>query len=265
MSTEGTRSTPRRFVARLRPHAPSAVPARSRISTEARFTALAAPPPPHGCEICGFSTAASRGHPEAVDAKECVDAPHNCACKEAAVNTAFLLISSAALAGADPMPAPHPAAVVVSGTGCSNCAPASDCCSKAGLFDRIKGRLGGRKAHDCGAPACAPAPAPVPCAPACAPAPCGPKSCADRPNLLDTLKARWGSKHGPCCDPCGATHVSGCAAPLPAGAAPVVPGTGAPKEMPKPKDKEPVKGNLTSAPVAPTVNGAGLTRPTSPY
>ena len=109
------------------------------------------------------------------------------------------------------------------------------------------------------------------------PAPCHscPTSVADRPNLFDKLKSRMGckKKHGPCCDPCGAT-VGGCATPLPAGAAPVVPVTPVPpKDMPKPKDVKPVdpkpKGGNSSSipaplPAAPTVNGAGLTG-NSPY
>jgi hypothetical protein len=195
------------------------------------------------------------------------------------VNAAFLIMSSAALAGADPAPPPPlPAApVVVSGAGCSSCgtpAYSSGCCgsSKQGLFDKLKGRFGGfgKKSHGCGcAPACAPP------APACAPAPCNtcnawnscPTSIASRSNLFDTLKSRWGhkKKHGPCCDTCGAaTAVDGCAAPLPVGAPPVVvPGpTAPPKEMPKPKETVKPKGNV-SAPLPP-VSGAGLTGP-SPY
>jgi hypothetical protein len=197
------------------------------------------------------------------------------------VNAAFLLMSSAALAGADPMPAPA-APVVVSGAGCSNCGPPvhySDCgCSKPGLLDRFKARFG-KKSHDCGcapAPCPTPCPPPAPCPPPCAPAPCHTcKSAADRPNLFDTLKSRWGHKKscGPTCDPCGASHLGGCATPLPADAHPVTPGTGTPpKVMPKPVDPKADpkadpkgKGNSTGAPLAPTVNGAGLTAPGSPY
>ncbi len=193
------------------------------------------------------------------------------------MNAAFLLMSSAALTGADPAPA-HPAPVVISsGSGCTNCGtPAhSDCgnCGRAGLLDRLKSRFGSRKSHDCGCAPCAPAPAP--CAPTCAPA-CDPckKSYADRPNLFDTLRAKWGAKKscGPTCDPCGASHLgAGCATPLPAGAAPVTPPAGGgapPKEMPKPKD--PPKSDAkpkgeAGAPGAPGVNRAGLTAPNSPY
>jgi len=197
------------------------------------------------------------------------------------VNAAFLLLSSATLAGADPvpaMPAPHAPVVISSGSGCTNCAPApavhADCgCeSKMGLFDRIKSKFG-KKSHDC----CAPAPV-------CAPEPCHTcGSVADRPNLFDKIKSRMGHKKscGPICEPtCGPT---GCAAPLPADAHPVTPPgtTIPPKEMPKPKDipkdipkelpkdkKEPGKGgNSTVIPIPmPPVTGAGgLTAPGSPY
>lgn len=187
------------------------------------------------------------------------------------MNAAFLLMTSAALAGADPAPPPPPPAapVVVSGAGCNNCAPAyaAGCCEKKpGLLDRIKSRLGGigKKSHDCG---CAPAPAP--CA---TPAPCNTCGGASaRPNLFDTLKARWGHKKhsncGPTCDPCGAAHI---APPVTGG---TIGGTTPPKEMPKPKDEKPKdkpkdekpKGGNTSSvppiPSVPPIAGAG----TSPY
>ncbi len=185
------------------------------------------------------------------------------------MNAAFLIMSSAALAGADPTPAvpAAPAApVVVSGTGCTNCgAPAysSACCgSKPSILDKIKAKFGSRS-HGCG---CAPAPVVDTC-----------NSCSTasyRPNLFDHLKARWGSKKcGPSCastcDPCG-TAVGGCASPLPPGAAPAAPPGGPttpPKEMPKetPKAKEKTGGNVSSIPQPlPPVTGAGLTG-TSPY
>lgn len=188
------------------------------------------------------------------------------------MNAAFLIMSSAALAGADPAPTtPPPAPVVVSGAGCNNCGAPPSCCSKPGIFDKIKARFSGfGKKSSCGcAPACPPAPCPAPCPPvkACAPPPCpppcppAPKCCptsiADRPNLLDNLKARWGSKKsGPCCDPCGATTVI---SPPPTG------GTTPPKEMPKPKDEKPKGGNTSSVPSPfPPVSGAGLSSG-SPY
>lgn len=197
------------------------------------------------------------------------------------MNAAILLMSSATLAGADPAPAAHPPAapvVISSGAGCSNCGTAaayyapSDCgCGKAGLLDRFKARFG-RKSADC----CTPAPC---CAPASACDPCH-KSAADRPNLLDKLKSRWGGKRSACCDPCATTYVDPCAtthavAAPPATTPPVTGGTTPPKEMPKPKDpkdskdsKDKGKGGNTggvSVPAPPTVSGAGLTTPASPY
>ncbi len=171
------------------------------------------------------------------------------------MNTAFLILSSAALAGADPAPAPAPAPatappVVVSGTGCSNCGVTPyahggcDSC-KPGLLDRIKSRMGGfgKKSHECG---------------------CG--SPPAHTNLLDAMKARWGTKHsgcGPTCDPCGSGYVT--AAP-PTPAPPSAPGTPPPQEMPKPKTGEKDKGGNTGSipqPV-PGVTGAGLSAG-SPY
>lgn len=166
------------------------------------------------------------------------------------MNAAFLLMSTAALAGADPVPAPPAAPAVIStGHGCNNCAPAT-CCEKAGLLDKIKARLGSlkHKSRDCG---CAPAPAPAPCH-TCA------KGIADRPNLFDKLKARWGSHKAcgcaPACDPCASAP-----APAPAG------GGTAPKEMPKPKDTPKVdpkpKGNVAIPAPLPPVTGASGTSP----
>lgn len=177
----------------------------------------------------------------------------------ATVTAAFLLMSSAALAGADPVPvapaAPAPA-VVNSGAGCNKCAPCG-CEKKPGLLDRLKEKFG-KKSGDCCAPvpACAPVKVPLPCNT------CG-SSAADRPNLLDKLKSRWSSKHSNCGPTC-----------CTAGAPIIQPGTGtAPKEMPKPKDVKPKSddkpkaGTSGSIPLPlPPVNGAGgLTGSGSPY
>jgi hypothetical protein len=169
------------------------------------------------------------------------------------VNAAFLLLSSAALAGADPAPAaPAAPAVISTGHGCNNCgAPAAACCPKTGLLDKIKSRLGGlrSKSHDCG---CAPAPAP-----ACDTCP---KSVADRPNLLDKLRARMGAKKScgcaPACDPCAT-------APHHDAHAPTTGGTPPPKEMPKPKDPPKVdpKGNVGIPTPLPPITGAAGTSP----
>ena len=94
------------------------------------------------------------------------------------MNAAFLIMSSAALAGADPIPPQYAPPIVYSGgAGCSTCgapAPVADCCGKAhkvGLLDKLKARFSGfgKKSHGCGCtaePACAPAPVCAP-APAC--------------------------------------------------------------------------------------------------
>ena len=153
------------------------------------------------------------------------------------MNAAFLLMSSAALAGADASPPPaaySPAPVVISGSGgCTNCgsaaqsysyAPASygsagDCgcdSKKPGLFSRLKGKFGGmgrKSSSDCGcAPACAPVYVPPPstcntCSSSAMAAP------ASRPGLFDRLKSRCGHSKatycGPVCDPCGGAHLSG--------------------------------------------------------
>lgn len=193
------------------------------------------------------------------------------------MNAAFLIMSSAALAGADlaPPPPPHAAPIAVNGgAGCSNCgAPAvasyggscGDCCggAKTGLMGHFKGRFG-KKSHDHGC-----APVPSCCAPA--PAACCDAPCA-RPNLFDTLKSRWGAKHhrgssccntyggSACCDPCaggyGAPVIGGPpmyppGAYVPPGTAiPPGPGTGntPPKEMPKPKDTTKPKEKGVSIP-----------------
>ncbi|MBY0459400.1 MAG: hypothetical protein K2V38_18910, partial [Gemmataceae bacterium] len=111
---------------------------------------------------------------------------------------------------------------------------------------------------------------------------------ANRPNLLDKLKARWGGKKahacGPVCDPCAATALSSpCATPAgeahpPVTTPPTTGGTTPPKEMPKPKDpkdvKEPAKdpkdakdpktGNTSGVPL-PLPPVAGPVGPRSPY
>jgi hypothetical protein len=193
------------------------------------------------------------------------------------VNAAFLLMSTAALTGADATPpAAHAPVVISSGAGCSNCGtPAvsyahTGCgCApaKVGLLDKLKAKFG-KKSHDCG---CAPAPAVVHHAPChtC------PTTIAARPNLLDKLKARMSSKKaaacGPVCDPCGAAHL----APATPVEHPPVTGTPpkempkeTPKEMPKPKDlpKDLPKDAPKAGAVPPPVTGAGgLTGAGSPY
>ncbi len=164
------------------------------------------------------------------------------------MNATVLLLSSALLAGADPVPAaaaPPVAAPVVTAapiagvpSGCGGCsapAPCAPSCEKAGLLDRLRARLASfhkPKCHTACAPACTPAPAPC-CAPAPTPAPCCgtpvftgfTTSCADpcdKGGLLARLRAKFhGSKH---CDACSAPHTActvGCGA-IPTGCAPAV-------------------------------------------
>ncbi len=196
------------------------------------------------------------------------------------MTAAFLLMSSAALAGADvsPPPAAHPAPVVVStGAGCSNCSAPSCGCSthKVGLFDKLKSKFG-KRTSDCG---CAPVPS---CAPVYVPPPAACNTCATstsaRPNLLDKLKSRCGHTKASSCGPtCGSARLGGgCATPGTPYVPPVTGTTPPPKEMPKdpkevgkdPKNKPiPPKGgvNITPLPLPPVNGAGGLTAPGSPY
>src|SRR5437764_12840658 len=114
------------------------------------------------------------------------------------VNVAFLMLTSAALAGADPVQPPPAAAVapaapaIVAGVGgcgggCGGCGAATDCCEghHRDLFGKLRGLF--HKGGGCGCEA--------PCAPACAPAPCAPPPCAPAP-ICQPAPA-------PCCDSCG--------------------------------------------------------------
>jgi hypothetical protein len=203
------------------------------------------------------------------------------------VNAAFLIMSSAALTGADPVPVQHhPAAPVVVSPGAGYnpcCAPAPTCCeSKPGLFDRFKSRFG-KKSKDCCTPACPP-PCPAPCpppAPVCNPCDTGCAPTCNRPNLLDKMKGWWGgrkNRNGPCCDPCPPPCAPTCdpcaGAPIPGHpgypAHPGIPGTPGtpstpPKEMPKPKDKVPEKPKGDTSAPQPRPSGAPAVRGTSPY
>jgi len=144
------------------------------------------------------------------------------------VNAAYLMLTTAWLAGQTPapvagQPAPAPVAAMpapvvstsmggCSGGGCGSCA--TDCCDtgrKAGLLSR----LFHHKSNDCG---CAPAPAPccsapivhkaAPCctpAPVCAPAPsCGCGCEEKKPGLFARLHALCHKEKGCGCEaPCG--------------------------------------------------------------
>ncbi|MDY3551318.1 hypothetical protein R5W24_000393 [Gemmata sp. JC717] len=195
------------------------------------------------------------------------------------MNAAFLLMSTAALAGADvaPPPAAPAPAVISSGAGCSNCgtpvAPCNDCGkTKVGLLDKLKARLGGvgKKSHDCG---CAPAPVPAPCND------CVTTTVAARPNLFDKLKSRMGHKKasaccGPVCDPCAVAPLS-VVPPTPTPGTTTPPSTTPPKEMPKPQEapKTQPKPKTTKdeaavplpLPAAPVTGASGLAGAGNPY
>lgn len=165
------------------------------------------------------------------------------------MNAAFLLLTSAWMAGADPAPATPAAPAVVAGQSCCGTSCCDDGCGRKLFNGALRARLAGLFHKDCCDP-CAPA-CPAPCAPvckpvcppACPPAPCCkpapvccPKpvccqpapvckpacdpcadSCCGRTKLLDRLRGLF---HKDCCggcDPC-------------CGAAPVAP---APAEQPK--------------------------------
>src|SRR5579862_3199490 len=86
------------------------------------------------------------------------------------VNAAFLLLTTACLAGADPAPAtpmPPPAKpVVVAPAPCSTCGTCGSCVEHESLLDRLRARL-----HRDSCDSCAPAPCACAPAPKCAPAP----------------------------------------------------------------------------------------------
>jgi hypothetical protein len=193
------------------------------------------------------------------------------------VNAAILLMASAVTAGQPvptpaPPPPPTPAPAVVTGSGgcAGDCGPvACGCdvgCKKAGIFDKIKARLGSHK-HHCGcAPACdtctPPPPAPTPCA-TCAPAPC--TTCAaPRVSILDRLKAKLGKHHctncAPVCDGCSAP-AGPVVAPIPGTTAPAAP---VPSPMPTPKTPAP-KAEVVVPGVVTPVSGPRLSGTTSPY
>ena len=142
------------------------------------------------------------------------------------MNAAFLMLTSAWMAGADvevtPAPVSLTSGVVSTGSSCSTgscgggCATACDdpCASKPGLFSRLKGKMSfGHKSCD----TCAPAPAPV-VVPHHVHAPAA-STCDDgcsKPGLFSRLKGSFGKKScgtgcetaAPCCGT--AAVVGGC-------------------------------------------------------
>ena len=134
------------------------------------------------------------------------------------MNAAFLLMTSTLAAGADPVPAAPPATpapIVVSGSGgcsgpgCGGSYPSTSWgTSSPKLFSKFKGSIGCSSC--CGATA--------------------------RPNLLDTLKAKFGKSHASV--DCGCA-TPGCSTPLPPGAAPPAPAPAdVPQKMVPPKSPE---------------------------
>jgi hypothetical protein len=196
------------------------------------------------------------------------------------VNAAFLLVTTAWLAGADPAvapaaPAAKPAAPVVVTPAPVVAAPADSCssCGSPATCDScepkhhhtFKGLFSGchkKSCETCGT--CAPAPAPAPCcAPAPAPAPCCAPAPAPKPCCAAPAPA-------PACDSCGKTHEClfkglfahhhkadcGCATPECAscGSAPVaVPGVIVPSAEPIPAPKETPAKKMPVAPPAKSV------------
>jgi hypothetical protein len=172
------------------------------------------------------------------------------------VNAAYLMLTTAWLAGADPVPVtPAPAAPVVAapiGGGCGGgCGCATDaCCEKEGLFARLKAKFHKNEccepAPTCCAPkpvccapkpVCCPAPKPVCCAPAptcCHAAPtCGCGCEEPRVKLWDKIKAKF-HKNDCCESSCSSCGCGGAAVPTaaPIEAIPAKPNAG--QAMPKP-------------------------------
>jgi hypothetical protein len=143
------------------------------------------------------------------------------------VNAAYLMLTTAWMAGADPAPvaaAPAAAPVVSTSMGACNgggyvggyggCGGISNDCCDSGrqrLCDRIKGMFK-RRGNDCcdAAPTCAPAPvvhhAPAPVAN------CGCEDTCKRERLCDRLKGMFKRRGNDCCDTgaqCGCNGIGG--------------------------------------------------------
>ena len=117
------------------------------------------------------------------------------------MNAAFLLLTTAWLAGADDAKpaaaapaAPKPiAAAPIATSGCCGtaapCGGCNDCCEKEGFFSKLKGKFH----HDdcCCETKCAPTCAPT-CAPKCAPT-CN--DCCEKEGFLSKLKGRLHQLH----------------------------------------------------------------------
>lgn len=179
------------------------------------------------------------------------------------MNAAYLMLTTAWLAGADPVPAAQAAPAVVASSNCGGCGSGCNsgcntccddpCAKKPGLF----ARLCAKKGNDCGcesscntcdrAPKCREPRAPkckAPREPKCR-APkndCCDDPCAKKPGLFARLFAKKGNDCG-CDSGCGcATASSGCGCGNGHGviSAPAGAPTGAPPEVaPQPKPSTP--------------------------
>jgi hypothetical protein len=164
------------------------------------------------------------------------------------VNAAFVMLTTAWMAGADPAPAaaaPAAAPVVSTSMGACNggyggCGGISnDCCDhgRQRLCDRLKGLF---KRNNCGceaAPTCAPAPVVHH-----APANCGCEDHCKRERLCDRLKAKF-KRHNDCCDTgaqCGCGGIGTYGGGVIGGSAEPIPA------QPKPAGGQPMPSKPTS-------------------
>jgi len=165
----------------------------------------------------------------------------------------ILLLSSALGAGGDVVPAGGWGLGPRDAAGCQGAPtpPPPACCDTPApsLLDRMRAKWAAQQ--QCCPPASQAPSAPSQVAPAPAATPCC-DPCAQRPGLLDRIRARLAArKHKDCCQPCP----SGCA---PASEQKPPAGSTPPKEMPKPKEKVETPPAI-AIPVPPPANSPGGT------
>lgn len=198
------------------------------------------------------------------------------------MTAAYLLMTSAWMAGADPVPpaaSPAPApmpvpvhAVPAAGPGCGACpapAPACDdsCGGKPGLLDKLRAKFAGMRSK--GGCDCTPCGTPLFSKPVFAGFTTAASDCGDscgKPSLLDKLRAKF--KRGDSCGcPSAGCETSGCttsyAAPLagcalpappPAAVPSAAPPAQPPQTMPKPEAAPaPVEKKSSLRPVPPAI------------
>lgn len=191
------------------------------------------------------------------------------------MNTAFLMLTSAWLAGADPVPAAQPAAPIVASSSCNGCGGGCNsgcgntgCCEEAkkpGLFARL---CAGKKHDDCGCDSCntcekAPRYKEPKCKEPRAPKCKAPKaescntcedSCGKKPGLFARL---CGKKHDDC--GCGGDSGCGCGSASAGygynggGSMSMPVGTPAPETAPAPKNGAPGKTTLFNRTNTPSI------------